>query len=142
MTLSKSAGSRSRFCSARSRGGDLVPFLIPRPKSVTLDGSGNGTVSFSIDNSNTRWLIDEIAVQTNQAQTATPVPSCIFRTGDPVNGIFQGGTASGNLDTATGRILLYEGDILYATFQGGIPGSVGTVTIGGTFTPAGAELDG
>jgi hypothetical protein len=119
-----------------------VPYLIPRPKSVKLDGNGNGTVSFAIDNSNQRWLIDEVAVQTDQAQTAAPVPACIFRTGDPVNGIFQGGTASGNLDVATGRIVLYEGDTLYAVFSGGIPGSTGTVTIGGTFTPAGAELDG
>lgn len=119
-----------------------MPYLIPRPKSVVLDGNGNGTVSFSIDNSNQRWIIDEVAVQTSQAQTATPVPVCIFRTGDPVTGTFQGGTASGNLDVATGRIILYAGDTLYATWEGGVAGSTATATIGGTFTPAGAELGG
>ena len=58
-----------------------MPYLIPRPASVVLDGDGNGTVSFGIDNSNQRWIIDEVAVQTDQAQTAAPVPVCIFRTG-------------------------------------------------------------
>lgn len=119
-----------------------MPYLIPRPESVVLDGTGAGFVAFAIDNSNQRWIVDEVAVQTDQAQTATPVPTCIFRTGDPYTGTFQGGTASGNLDVATGRIILYAGDTLYALWEGGIPGSKATATIGGTFTPAGAELDG
>jgi hypothetical protein len=116
-------------------------YLIPRDKSVTLDSNGNGNVDFSIDNTNVRWVIDLVSVETNQAANSTPVPTCVFRLNDPVTGKFLGGTQSGALDTGNGRAILFTGDTLYAVWSGGIPGSIATATISGTFDPAGAKID-
>lgn len=111
-------------------------YLIPRSQSVTLDSSGAGTVSFSIDNTNQRWSVDAVHVETTQALSAIPVPQArTFR-----NGVAQGGTNSGNFDTAAGRVDLYDGDVLAVTWAGGIPGTVATAVIGGWFDPAGVPL--
>jgi hypothetical protein len=118
----------------------VARYLIPRSQSKVLDAGGGGFVAFAIDNTNVRWVIDEVTVETNQAPVSTPVPQCRFRLQDPVNGLSQGGTSSGNFDTATGRVVLYTGDVLYAVWTGGIAGSLATATIGGTFDPAGADL--
>jgi hypothetical protein len=113
--------------------------LQPRTLSVTLDGNGNGTVGFSIDNANTEWLVDAVAVSTNQAQTATPVPtaSTYKNTIGPAGA--QGGTNSGNFDTGQGTCALFNGDVLYVVWSGGIPGTIATATIGGQFTQPGED---
>jgi hypothetical protein len=116
-------------------------YLAPRSFPVTLDGNGNGNVAISIDNSNVRWIIDNIAVETNQAANTSPIPRCVFRMGDPVSGKFLGGTDSGALDTGSGRAILYAGDVMYAIWSGGVPGSIATATVTGTFDPAGATID-
>lgn len=119
-----------------------MPDLIPRPKSVTLDGSGNGTVQFSIDNHNQRWVVNYVHVLTSQAVSATPVPVCQFYKNGTGATQSVGGTYSGNLDTATGRVILFADDVLYAVWSGGIPGSVATAIISGTWDPDGAPLEG
>lgn len=118
-----------------------MPYLQPRSGSVTLDATGAGTVTFSVDNTNQRWIIDWVTVQTNQAPAATPVPRVISyqnQVGAPAG--FRGGSNSGNLDSAQGRVILYPDDILYFVWSGGIPGSVATAVIAGTFDPAGVPL--
>lgn len=124
----------------------MAPYLIPRTQKVTLDSNGNGTVTFEIDNTNKRWVLDSVHVQVTDANgnplpTSTPVPAvnCYLNSVTP-NG-FRGGTLSGNLDTATGRAILYEGDTLYVVWTGGAPGTVGNVTIDGTYDGAGSKID-
>jgi hypothetical protein len=119
----------------------VAKYLSPRPFSVRLDGNGNGFVAIEIDNTNVRWVIDKVSVQTNQAANSAPVPQCVFRMGDPVTGIFLGGTSSGSLDTGDGRAILFAGDTMYAVWSGGVPASIATATITGTFDPAGATID-
>lgn len=43
---------------------------------VTLNANGVGTLSFTPDSANQRWVITYIAINTNQAATATVVPQC------------------------------------------------------------------
>ncbi len=119
----------------------MAKYLSPRPFKVTLDGNGNGNVAISIDNTNVRWVIDKVSVETNQAANTSPIPRCVFRMGDPVSGTFLGGTESGSLDTGDGRAILFAGDTMYAVWSGGVPGSIATATVTGTFDPAGATID-
>lgn len=42
--------------------------------SVTLDANGKGSVSFSPDNANQRWVVTAVIVNTNQSATASLVP--------------------------------------------------------------------
>jgi len=44
--------------------------------SVTLDATGSGTVMFTPNNANQRWVVTRIVITTNQAATATVVPYC------------------------------------------------------------------
>ena len=117
-----------------------MPYLIPRSASVTLDANGNGQVTFAIDNTNVRWILDYVKVLTNQAATATPVPQANTYKNQVQPQNWEGGTYSGNLDIASGRTILYEGDTLFVVWSGGIPGSVATAVIDGTFDPAGVPL--
>lgn len=42
--------------------------------TVTLDANGKGSVSFSPDSANQRWVVTTVIVSTNQSATATLVP--------------------------------------------------------------------
>jgi hypothetical protein len=42
--------------------------------SVTLDAGGKGSVSFTPDSANQRWVVTTVVVNTNQSATATLVP--------------------------------------------------------------------
>lgn len=42
--------------------------------SATLNSGGTGTVSFSPDHANQRWVLRNVVVTTNQAATATVIP--------------------------------------------------------------------
>lgn len=115
-------------------------YLRPRTGQVTLDGTGAGTVELAIDNTNQRWLVDYVTVQTNQAAGATPVPRCLTYQNVVSQQGFIGGTNNGAMDTAQGRIVMYPDDVVKFVWSGGIPGSVATATISGTFVPAGVPL--
>lgn len=111
-------------------------YLIPRTQTVKLDSSGAGTATIVIDNSNQRWIIDLATVSTDQADAA-PVPTCLIY----LDETFMGGSRQGNMDTAQGRVVMYPDSVLSARWSGGIPGSIATVSVSGTFDPAGLPLD-
>jgi hypothetical protein len=117
----------------------MTSYLKPRPGSAAVAADGSATVTFEIDNTNARWVIDEVTVQTSQAPGSVPVPQARLYLNFPgQQEAFQGGSNSGNMDTAAGRVVLYAGDILYVIWSGGIPGTKATAIIGGTFDPAGS----
>lgn len=76
---------------------------------VTLDSNGHGTLSFTPDSANQRWVITYISVTTNQAATATVIPQCTLalNTTD-ITQLSQsnsrGTTWSGNNDTFSANI--------------------------------------
>jgi hypothetical protein len=117
-----------------------VPYLIPRTRSVQLDANGNGTVSFEIDNTNQRWVIDALGCSTSQTLDTTPIPRFDVYVNGTDNIHWRGGTYNGQRDLASGRIVLYPGDILYCTWTGGIPGTEATALLDGTFDPAGVPI--
>ena len=117
-----------------------MPFLQPRSDGVVLDGSGNGQVSFVIDNTNVRWIIDQVNVATSQPDNSIPVPRGDVYLNQVAPQNWEGGTSSGNRDIATGRSILYAGDVLYVVWTGGRPGDTATAIIRGTFDPAGVPI--
>lgn len=123
-----------------------MPFLIPRTKSVLLNAQGYGEVTFEIDNTNARWLLDSVNVQItdtggNPLPNSSPVPAAnTYLNAITPNG-WRGGTQNGNLDQGAGRAILYAGDVLYVVWTGGAPGTVGQATIDGTYTGAGQKIE-
>lgn len=115
-------------------------YLQPRAASVKLDATGKGTVTFEIDNTNQRWVIDSAGCTTDQAADVTPIPRFDVYLNGTDNTHWRGGTDNGRRDLATGRVVLYPGDVLYGVWTGGIPGSTATALIDGTFDPAGVPL--
>lgn len=51
-----------------------VPSQLRKSGSVMLDANGKGSVSFSSDHANQRWVVTGVNVSTNQAANATVVP--------------------------------------------------------------------
>jgi hypothetical protein len=122
-----------------------MPFLTPRSKNTVLDASGNGQVTFEIDNTNQRWVLDTVVVQVVEEDgvtivTAAPIPVANTYLNQVSASGWRGGTQSGNQDQAAGRAILYTGDVLYVVWSGGVPGKTANATIDGTFDPAGMKL--
>lgn len=104
---------------------------VRRRGAVTLDGSGNGTVSFDVTySSNHKWVINEIVVATNQSQTTPPYPTATAYYGGQQVGVSEGATWTGNQDTLRGNIEM-TAETLSVAFTGGLAGSVATAVIEG-----------
>ena len=102
---------------------------LKAPASVTLGANGTGTVSFSPDSANQRWVLDEVTMSTNQAATATVVPyaTLALNTTD-ISTMSQGnqrGTSwAGNNDQFTGELDVGPCDFVSVLFYPP-PGSTG-----------------
>ena len=101
-------------------------------KSVTLDGSGNGSVTFDVRSSNQRYVIEFVLVSTNQAVTQTPYPTATLYEGPQQAGMADGASWTGNQDVFRGRFLIDACTDLTVVFTGGVVGSVATAVIQGT----------
>lgn len=117
----------------RYPGGDWTEVgEIRRRLSVTLDGSGNGAVTFNVRHANQRWRIEYVTVSTNQASTTAPYPTATIYEGPQQAGMSDGATWTGNQDTFRGRFVMDACTDLTVAFTGGVAGSVATVVILGT----------
>jgi hypothetical protein len=54
-----------------------IPGDLKKSMQATLDSAGNAVIIFSPDHANQRWEVTAIAVNTNQAATATLVPNAV-----------------------------------------------------------------
>lgn len=103
--------------------------------NVTLDGSGNGTVSMG-PVTGERWKLTNAGVRTNTSSNpAANVPQCrIYIGGAPIDSFFIDGTFTGNLNSTSrvSGIPVGNGQRIWAVWQGGDPGSVATLSIIGT----------
>lgn len=106
--------------------------LYRRRLSVTLDGSGNGSVTFDVRSSNQRYVIDRVLVSTSQAVTQTPYPTATIYEGPQQAGMADGASWTGNQDVFAGRFVIDAGTDLTVAFTGGVAGSVATAVISGT----------
>lgn len=104
---------------------------VRRRKAVTLDGSGNGTITFGVDwSSNHKWVINSLIVATSQLPTTAPYPTATAYLGGQQVGVSEGATWTGNQDVFQG-IATMTCDDLNVVFTGGVPGSVATAIIEG-----------
>ena len=94
--------------------------------SVTLDASGNGSVTFDADSANHKWAIEDVLLATSQAQTAVPYPTVTTYIGGQQVGVSEGASWIGNQDILRGLIELGPCDTLTVAFTGGVAGSVAT----------------
>lgn len=104
---------------------------VRRRASVTLDGSGNGSVTFQVFSANHRWTITDVQVYTNQAQTVAPYPQVITYLGGQQAGTSEGASWLGNQVTLHGKTVMDCGLDLTVQLNGGVAGSVATVIIEG-----------
>lgn len=117
----------------RYPGGDWAQVgEVRRRQSVTLDGSGNGSVTFNVRHANQRWLIGFITVSTNQSPNVAPYPTATIYEGPQQAGMADGATWTGNQDVFRGRFVMDACTDLTVAFAGGIAGTVATVVIEGT----------
>ena len=105
---------------------------VRRRAAVTLDGSGNGSVSFDVQHANQKWTIDTVFCTTNQAQTTSPYPQVIAYLTGMQAGAAEGASWVGNQTTLRGPMDMDAGDTLNVQFNGGAAGAVATVVIEGT----------
>lgn len=104
---------------------------VRRRGSVTLDGSGNGTVSFDVTySSNHKWIITDVIVATSQSSTQSPYPTATAYYGGQQVGVSEGATWTGNQDIMRGTIEM-TAETLAVAFTGGVAGSVATAVIEG-----------
>ncbi len=102
--------------------------------SVTLDANGNGTVTLIPYNANQRWEVTQINVSTSQAPTAIPVPTAEVFVNTSLSRVnSRGASWSGNQDTYEGLVKVGPCDTLNVVFSAGIPGTVASVTVEGTY---------
>jgi hypothetical protein len=105
---------------------------------VTLDGAGNGAVSFGPGRHGVSWSIQRISVQTS---TTTLVPEARVYRDSVGEATFISGTFVGSFDTddAIGQDL-ENGERLIVAWTGGDPGAMATATFYGTeTTPTGGQ---
>jgi hypothetical protein len=98
---------------------------------VTLDGSGNGSVTFGPDRGNTQWIIRRASVKTS-TNISEPIAS-IYR-GSVNPGTLISATYSGAQDTDSdiNDNPLFTGEYYTCEWTGGDPGATATIAFSGT----------
>lgn len=105
----------------------------PIPLTVTLDGSGNGTVSFQSNGKNARItnLFVKVSTTTNQAR-------CNIYRGQVSDSNIVNVTNSGSTGASlSGNIDITDGETIYVVWTGGDAGSTATATFSGITIPFG-----
>lgn len=102
--------------------------------SITLDGSGNGTLRMVPYSGSLAWLPSVVSVK---ASSAAAEASCRIYIGPaPTDQWFVDGTLSGSsgdsTDAVSGRQADTHGNSLWAVWAGGDPGAAATMTVAGT----------
>lgn len=102
--------------------------------SVTLNASGNGSVTFAPPAYFT-WQVTSINVRTTQSITQTPVPQCTVYLDNADPGQIRCQTWMGNRATATAGgdpIDLQSSQKLIVEWTNGVPGTRATASLFGT----------
>lgn len=108
-----------------------MTYTLDTSAQVTLDASGNGTAQLAPP-AVEKWLVTRIAVVTNQASTTTPIPVCKVYINSVSDANLYDGTFTGNQDATDAYVPLEKGQLLLARWTGGVPGTIGTLSIFGT----------
>ena len=110
---------------------------LTRTASVTLDGSGAGTVQLGPASPGEAWLPGHVNVSCS-AVVATGTCQAIVYAGAAIGqGAFVDGTFSGDTGETTDAIaghVLHPGQYVFVVWSGGVPGATATAVITGTRT--------
>lgn len=104
--------------------------------TVTLDATGSGTIQFTPNNANQRWVVTSVVITTNQAAVATVVPyaTLALNTNDiPTmsQGNQQGTSWAGNNDQFRGALDVGPCDnmsVLFYPPPGASPAQISALT--------------
>ena len=97
---------------------------------ATLDASGVARVMLS-PNGTERWHVTRYSVSTSQGTNTQPIPLCTIYTDSPNQGNEYDITYTGNADSGDGDLWLEKGQQLWAVWTGGIPATVGVLSLYG-----------
>lgn len=100
--------------------------------SVTLDASGNGTVTLSPPNNRVVWNVSTVAVQ---GSSSVKIPNATVFLGSTN----LGGTYAGTNDSDNVSVMVYPGQQLTVKWVGGDAGASATAYAYGTFTTTGSS---
>lgn len=105
--------------------------VLDKDGRVTLDASGNGTVTLQPEGFRT-WRVTTINVRTDQGITTTPIPQCTVYLGAKGDGNIVAQTWMGNRSTAVGDITVQPSQPLIVEWTNGVAGTHATVSLYGT----------
>lgn len=111
----------------------MTTLVLDEYDVVTLDASGNGTVTFQPESFRT-WNVTTINVRTDQGLTQTPVPQCTVYLGSKSPGQIVAQTWMGNRATAVGDILVQPSQPLIVEWTNGVAGTHATASLYGTMS--------
>lgn len=99
-------------------------------RSVTLDASGSGSVTFGPQRPNTQWVVTRISttVSTNVLESTLNVYRGTANAGSFITGTFSG---SNDTDSAVNDNPLYPGEFYTAVWTGGDVGARATIAFNG-----------
>lgn len=114
--------------------GSNNPLPMNESASVTLDGSGNGTLKMVPLGGSVTWLPASVSVK---ASSSTREAACRIYIGpSATDQYFVDGTLSGSTGDSTDRVSGYQvdthGRTLWAVWSGGDAGATGTMQVNGT----------
>jgi hypothetical protein len=99
--------------------------------SVKLSASGGGTVTLGPTIPGVIWYPSSVAVMVSPTST-TVVSQFFLYLGGVVAANLQGGTYTGDINSAGLSVQLYTGQVLTGVWAGGNPLATATMTISGT----------
>lgn len=104
--------------------------------TITLDGSGNGTLRMRPAGGGETWTAALVSVK---CSTAVSEATCRLFAGPSASDIYYvAGTLSGSTGDSTDQLASYSidthGTSLWAVWSGGDPGTVATMIVSGTRT--------
>ena len=106
-------------------------FPLTVTATVTLNGSGAGTASTGPQFPRESW---DVAVASVGAATNAAEATCKIYAGPPAAPLFIDGTTWGSTGDSTSNFSapVYLGSAVIATWTGGDPGAIATLTVTGT----------
>ncbi len=102
-------------------------------RTVVLNGSGTGTVTFGPGRPNTTWLIERMSVKVS-SNTNEPVASVYRGTVNPGTLISSTYSGSNDTDSQVSDNELYPGEYYTCQWTGGDSGATATISFSGTET--------
>jgi hypothetical protein len=103
---------------------------LNKAATVTLDASGNGTVSLGPDQGPANWHVDGVILQTTRPGVA-PIPRAQVWQNSATPQNSQGLTYDGSFSQGPCDISLSRGEQLICTWTGGKAGDVASITVTG-----------